>query len=107
MEDIRRMDVFQTAEDLVDEGLEMGICEGLSRADDCGKITLHKFCKILACDVNRLPYNITFIEIGLVEVIRPGNVHIIKTSNLRVSKLVIITKVIDVRYGVLGSVVAA
>jgi len=56
MKDIRRVDVFQTAEDLVDEGLEMGICEGLSRADDCGKITLHKFCKILAYDVNRLPY---------------------------------------------------
>jgi hypothetical protein len=50
------VDVFQTAEDLVDEGLEMGICEGLSRADDCGKITLHKFCKILANDMNRLPH---------------------------------------------------
>lgn len=43
MEDIRRVDVLQTAEDLVDEGLEVGVGQGLSGTDDGGQIALHQF----------------------------------------------------------------
>lgn len=37
------MDVFETAENLVNEGLEMGIGERLTRSDNGCQVTLHKF----------------------------------------------------------------
>ena len=37
------MNVLQTAEDLVDEGLEVCVCERLSGSDDGRKVTLHQF----------------------------------------------------------------
>lgn len=43
VEDIRRVDVLQTAEDLVDEGLEVGVGQRLSGSDDGGQIALHQF----------------------------------------------------------------
>jgi hypothetical protein len=42
MKHIGRVYVFQPAQDLVDEGLEMGIGEGLSGSDDGGEIALHE-----------------------------------------------------------------
>ena len=42
MKYIRRVDVFQAAEDLVDEGLKVSVGEGLARADDCSEIALHQ-----------------------------------------------------------------
>ena len=43
MQDIGRVDVLETAENLVDEGLEVGVGQGLAAADDSCKITLHQF----------------------------------------------------------------
>lgn len=43
VQNVGRMDVFETAEDLVNEGLEMGVGEGLSGANDSGQIALHQF----------------------------------------------------------------
>ena len=42
MEDVGRMNVFKTAERLIDEGLEVSIGEGLLRANDRMKISFHK-----------------------------------------------------------------
>jgi hypothetical protein len=44
MEDVGRVDVFQSAEDLVDEGLEMCVGEGLAGSNDGSKIAFHEFC---------------------------------------------------------------
>jgi len=68
MQDICAVDVFQAAQDLVNEGLEMGVSQRLTRADDCGQVTLHKF----------------YVQIGLVEVVRPWNVHVVQTYNVPV-----------------------
>jgi hypothetical protein len=38
------VDVLEAAEDLVDEGLEMRIGEGLAGADDGGEIAFHELC---------------------------------------------------------------
>lgn len=43
MENIRRVDIFETAKNLVDEGLEMGVGEGLSGSNNGSKIAFHKF----------------------------------------------------------------
>lgn len=42
VEDVGRVDVLETAEDLVDEGLEMGIGQRLSGADDRSEIAFHQ-----------------------------------------------------------------
>ena len=39
---VSTVDVLETAEDLVNEGLEVRICQGLTGADDSSKIALHK-----------------------------------------------------------------
>jgi hypothetical protein len=44
MEDICRVNVFEAAEDLVDEGLEVGIGKRLARSDDSSQIALHELC---------------------------------------------------------------
>ena len=44
------MDVLEAAEDLIDEGLEVGIGKWLARADDGSKITLHEFCEWSDCN---------------------------------------------------------
>ena len=42
VQDVRRMDVLETTKDLVDEGLEMGVGQGLPRPDDGSQITFHQ-----------------------------------------------------------------
>ena len=42
VEDVGRVDVLQTAQDLVDEGLEVCVGERLAGADDGSQIALHK-----------------------------------------------------------------
>jgi hypothetical protein len=37
------MDIFQSTEDLVDEGLKMSIGKRLARSDDSSKIAFHQF----------------------------------------------------------------
>lgn len=41
---VGRVDVLETAEDLVDEGLEMGIGQGLAGTDNGSKIAFHELC---------------------------------------------------------------
>ena len=53
MKDIRRVDIFQSAQDLVDERLEMCIGEGLAGSNDGSKIAFHKLCiRISICQID-------------------------------------------------------
>ena len=81
------VDVLQTAQDLVDEGLEVGIRQRLAGADDGCEIALHEFCKprISLCHSqdNAPRYvRLTLIQIRLVKAIRPRNIHIIQTRDI-------------------------
>lgn len=42
MQDVGRVNVLETAQDLVDEGLEVGICQWLAAADDGSQIAFHQ-----------------------------------------------------------------
>lgn len=44
VEHVGRVNVLETAEDLVDEGLEVGIGQGLAGSDNGGEIALHQLC---------------------------------------------------------------
>lgn len=44
VENVRRVDVLETAENLVDEGLEVSVCKWLAGPDDGSKIALHQLC---------------------------------------------------------------
>jgi hypothetical protein len=48
VEDVCAVDVFQAAEDLVDKGLEMGVCEGLAGTDDGCQIALHELWDVVS-----------------------------------------------------------
>jgi len=48
MKHVGRVDIFQTAKDLVDKGLEMGIGEGLARPDNGSQIAFHELCSVSA-----------------------------------------------------------
>lgn len=48
VQDIGRVDVLETTEDLVDEGLEVGIGQRLAGADDSRQITFHQLCRIIS-----------------------------------------------------------
>lgn len=48
VQDVGRVDVLKTAEDLVDEGLEVGIGQRLAGADDSSQITFHQLCTIIS-----------------------------------------------------------
>jgi hypothetical protein len=43
VKNIGRVYVFQSAQDLIDEGLEMCVGEGLSRSNDSSEIAFHEF----------------------------------------------------------------
>jgi hypothetical protein len=42
MQDVGAVDVLQATENLVDEGLEVGVGQRLARTNDSGKIALHE-----------------------------------------------------------------
>lgn len=44
VEDIGGVDVLEAAEDLVNEGLEVGVGKRLARTDNGGQITFHQLC---------------------------------------------------------------
>lgn len=44
---IGAVDVFQTAQDLVDEGLEVSVGERLARPDDCSEVAFHELCSVV------------------------------------------------------------
>lgn len=48
VQDVGRVDVLETTEDLVDEGLEVGIGQRLAGADDRSQITFHQLCRIIS-----------------------------------------------------------
>lgn len=48
---VSRVDVLQTAEDLIDKGLEVCIGQGLARADDSRQVALHQFCNVVRREV--------------------------------------------------------
>ena len=48
MQHVRRMDILQTAQNLIDEGLEMGVGKWLARADDGCQVALHELCTVSA-----------------------------------------------------------
>ena len=43
MQDVCGVDVFEAAEDLVDEGLVVGVSEGLTGADDSMQVCFEEF----------------------------------------------------------------
>lgn len=94
---VGRVDVLQTAQDLVDEGLEVGVGEGLAGADDGGQIALHELWGESALFVGwvvlcaghcwrggegRGASVRTLVEVALVEVVRAGDVHVVETCDL-------------------------
>ena len=91
---IGRVDVLQAAQNLVDEGLEVGVGEGLARADDGGQIALHELWGVLALFVGGARGIVgggrrrgegcvrTLVEVALVEVVRAGDVHVVETCDL-------------------------
>lgn len=90
------MDVLETAEDLVDEGLEVGVGQGLATADDGGQIALHQL----------------FVQVDLVVAAGPaGNVHVKETCDLVMGQLVLDREKLfrrkDRHCGGLGSVAVA
>ena len=48
VEDVGRVDVLQTAENLVDERLEMCVGEGLAGSNNGCQVTLHQLCAIVS-----------------------------------------------------------
>lgn len=53
MEDIGGVDVLETAQDLVDEGLEVGVGQWLARAYDGGQVAFHEFWARVSSGVSR------------------------------------------------------
>lgn len=70
VQDVGGVDVFQTTKNLVDEGLEVGVGQGLAGADNGRQVALHEL----------------LVEVGLVEAAWPRDVHIVQTSDLTVSE---------------------
>ena len=67
VQDVGRVDVLETAEDLVDEGLEVGVGQGLATADNGSQITFHQL----------------LVQVDLVVAARTaGDVHVEKTCDL-------------------------
>lgn len=66
VKDIGGVDVLETAEDLVDERLEVCVGQRLARSDDGGKIALHEL----------------FVKVGLVEVVGAGDIHVVEACDV-------------------------
>lgn len=95
VEDVGGVDVLETAQDLVDEGLEVGVGQGLAGSDNGRQVALHQLCKIVSLQflvaLPLFPQNrscarprlvLTFVEVCLVEVVGSRNVHIVETCDL-------------------------
>jgi hypothetical protein len=66
MKDVGGVNVFKTAEDLIDEWLIVRIRKRLAGADDCVKIGFEEFD----------------VQIDRVEIVPINNIHIIQTNDL-------------------------
>ena len=91
VENVGRVDVLETTEDLVDERLEVSVGQGLARADDSREVALHELCDncmLVKCSVvvqrkTEEGFRLTFVQVCLVEVIRARNIHIVEAGDLR------------------------
>jgi len=83
MQHVRRVDVLQTAEDLVYEGLEVCVGEGLTGTDDGCQIALHQLCGVSAVySCSKTGACRTLVQVAFVEVVWAGYVHVVKTGDL-------------------------
>ena len=83
VEHVCRVNVLQTAQDLVYEGLEVCIGKRLSRPDDGRQIAFHELCVPSAVCRAQSKAKRTLVEVALVEVVRAGNVHVVETCYLQ------------------------
>jgi hypothetical protein len=77
------VDVLQTAQDLVDEGLEVGVGQRLAGPDDGCQVAFHELCtniSIVLWEVSGAGR--TLVEVAFVEVVWAGDVHVIETCDL-------------------------
>lgn len=84
MQHVGAVDVFQAAENLVDEGLEVGVGEGLAGTDDGCKIAFHELWRGLLAGNNGMGRRDlrTFVKIAFIEVVGSRNIHVIQACNL-------------------------
>ena len=66
MEDIGGVNVLEAAEDLIDERLVVGVCEGLTGADDGVEVCFEEFD----------------VEVNGVKVVSVHDVHVVQTNDL-------------------------
>jgi hypothetical protein len=105
VEHVGAVNVFEAAENLVNERLEVRVGQGLSGADDGGKIALHEFFGldvsmgsfVLVCP---LILSLTLVQVCFVEVVRSGNVHVVQAGNVSVTTEVL--QQLDLAQGALG-----
>ena len=82
MEDIGRVDVFETTQDLINEGLEVSVGKRLTRPDDSSQVAFHELCHRSEKDVLIAPSARTLVDICLVEALRSRDVHVKQASDL-------------------------
>lgn len=83
VQDVCRVDVLEAAQDLVDEGLEVSVGQGLAGSDNGSQVAFHELCSnvsTVSCDQARAGR--TLVEVALVEVVGAGNVHVVETCYL-------------------------
>lgn len=86
MKHVGGVDVLQSAENLVDERLEMSVGQVLSGTDNGGKITLHQLClSLLLILLLSSGIQHTFGDINLIEVPRRGDIHRLQVRDIAVS----------------------
>ena len=84
VEDVGRVDVLEPAQDLVDEGLVVGVGEGLSGSDDGVEIGLHQL----------------LVQVELVVGLRVDDVHVVEAGDVFVVAKVL--EELDLAQGALG-----
>ena len=86
MKHVGGVNVLQSAENLVDERLEMSVGQVLSGTDNGGEITLHQLClSLLLILLLSSGIQHTFGDINLIEVPRRGYIHRLQVRNIAVS----------------------
>ena len=105
MQDVGAVDVLQATENLVDEGLEVGVGQRLARTNDGGKIALHELFRL---DVSMISFvlgctlilSLTLVQVCLIEVVRSRNVHVVQAGDVSVAAEVL--QQLDLAQGTLG-----
>lgn len=105
VEHVGAVDVFEAAKYLVNERLEVCVGQGLSGADDGGKIALHE---LFGLDVSMISFvlgctlilSLTLVQVCLIEVVRSRNVHVVQAGDVSVAAEVL--QQLDLAQGTLG-----